>query len=652
MAFQSDMREVLRNNWEHTILNSIDTDYVFYPPQTQLQLPQQTPSYPKNPDAELPALPNELLLMIGSKLDYKDLNALLRSSKQMFYLFNQELYKATAKDFGNFTLHWACKHNIPTVATRMLELGVSAEMGMPRPPPDPKRIRGLSTNKYCDFNPSTYTLSPLLAAIQAEAIDVVTVLLKHGVAIELKEDEQSTGNANGHGHGHGHHHGVPRDSNGPRNPGCSPLDCAAKKGCVPIVQLLLDLGASFSPPHPQGETPLHTAIAANNLDVARLLLQSGAPVNATSTANKTPLHLATTSEAAALLIEHNADVNHRDMYGLVPLAIALNNKDLAWTQTLLDGGAHPDHKAGDNASPLFQVTGPRPFPQPYPNGTHYNPAPPKETPQQLKAINRSLAELLLKAGCPISATDNNGSTALHKAAENGDELTAELLLQHGAVATSKNRKGLTPLHLAADGGETPMIRLLLERGADVNAANYYRSTPLHRLTSVPKRKLRSIGQPQQFSEAMQVLLDKGADINRRDRIGQTPLMKASYHGYWNFVDIMCKRPEVELGIKDRKGKTAAALSKDSGPEARELGRRTEEELRALMAPQQVHLPQIMGAQGIMPQGIMNQGIMNQGHMAQGMMGGPGSNGYKGTAMGYQGLDMDRSAWGGDAGGWV
>ncbi|KAI5782156.1 ankyrin repeat-containing domain protein, partial [Pyronema domesticum] len=279
------------------------------------------------------------------------------------------------------------------------------------------------------------------------------------------------------------------DSNGPRNPGCSPLDCAAKKGCVPIVQLLLDLGASFSPPHPQGETPLHTAIAANNLDVARLLLQSGAPVNATSTANKTPLHLATTSEAAALLIEHNADVNHRDMYGLVPLAIALNNKDLAWTQTLLDGGAHPDHKAGDNASPLFQ----------------------------LKAINRSLAELLLKAGCPISATDNNGSTALHKAAENGDELTAELLLQHGAVATSKNRKGLTPLHLAADGGETPMIRLLLERGADVNAANYYRSTPLHRLTS--------------FSEAMQVLLDKGADINRRDRIGQTPLMKASYHGY-------------------------------------------------------------------------------------------------------------------------
>ncbi|KAI5812003.1 ankyrin repeat-containing domain protein [Pyronema omphalodes] len=640
---QSDIYELLYT--EATV------DYnVYFNLPTPPRLPQQAFSFPKNPDAELPALPNELLLMIGSELDYKDLNALLRSSKQMFYLFNQELYKATAKDFGNFTLHWACKHNIPTVATRMLELGVSAELGMPRSPPDPKRIRGLSTIKYCDVNQSTYTLSPLLAAIQAEAIDVVKVLLDYGVAIELKDDEQSTGNVNGHGHGHGHHHGVPRDSNGPRNPGCSPLDCAAKKGCVPIVQLLLDRGASFSPPHPQGETPLHTAIAANNLDVARLLLQSGAPVNATSTSNKTPLHLATTAEAAALLIQHKADVNHCDMYGLVPLAIALNNKDLAWTRTLLEGGARPDHKAGDNASPLFQVTGPRPFPQLYPNGPHYSPAPPKETPQELKKINRSLAELLLNAGCPITATDENGSTALHKAADNGDELTAALLLEKGALATCKNRKGLTPLHLAAEGGEAAMIRLLIKNGADVNATNYYRSTPLHRLTSVPKRKLRSIGQPEQFEKAMETLLAAGADVNRKDRIGQTPLMKASYHGYWNFVDIICKRPEVELGIKDRKGKTAAALSKDSGPEARELGRKTEERLLALMPPQQIPLgpPQgILSQQGI----IGLQGIITPGDIAQGIMGDSGTIGYKATAIGYPGLDMDRSVWGESVPGW-
>ena len=120
-----------------------------------------------------------------------------------------------------------------------------------------------------------------------------------------------------------------------------------------------------------------------------------------------------------------------------------------------------------------------------------------------------------------------------------------------------------------------MVALLLQKGANANATNYYRSTPLHRITSIPRRKLRSPGNRERFIEVLKILLENRGDPNFQDRIGQTPLMNASYHGYYHFVTIMVNRGTVDLMIRDRHGKPVAQLFKGNAGEGWKLTANTE-----------------------------------------------------------------------------
>merc|ERR1712014_417768 len=50
-----------------------------------------------------------------------------------------------------------------------------------------------------------------------------------------------------------------------------------------------------------------------------------------------------------------------------------------------------------------------------------------------------MTELLLQLGANVNATNNQGWTALHIAAQNGDSDTLELLVEAGADVTAKNK---------------------------------------------------------------------------------------------------------------------------------------------------------------------------------------------------------------------
>ena len=64
----------------------------------------------------------------------------------------------------------------------------------------------------------------------------------------------------------------------------------------------------------------------------------------------------------------------------------------------------------------------------------------------------------------IDFKDDQGETALHKAASGGHQDIAQLLLQKGASMKTKDRDHSTPLHLAAGHGHTSMVELLLDDG--------------------------------------------------------------------------------------------------------------------------------------------------------------------------------------------
>src|ERR671918_251122 len=72
---------------------------------------------------------------------------------------------------------------------------------------------------------------------------------------------------------------------------------------------------------------------------------------------------------------------------------------------------------------------------------------------------------LLKQKANTNATEADGFTALHWAAQRNDLQLVELLLGAGANAKASTRYNITPLYLAAMNGNAAMIERLLNAGA-------------------------------------------------------------------------------------------------------------------------------------------------------------------------------------------
>ena len=90
-----------------------------------------------------------------------------------------------------------------------------------------------------------------------------------------------------------------------------------------------------------------------------------------------------------------------------------------------------------------------------------------------------VAEILLKNGAEVDATENDGWTSLHIVAWGGYDKVAEILLKNGAKVNATENDGWTPLHLAAQAGRDNVVEILLANRADVNAITEDGYTPLH-----------------------------------------------------------------------------------------------------------------------------------------------------------------------------
>ena len=127
---------------------------------------------------------------------------------------------------------------------------------------------------------------------------------------------------------------------------------------------------------------------------------------------------------------------------------------------------------------------------------------------------------LLQQGTDVNRAQGDGMTALHWAAEHGDQDLTARLLKAGANPGAGTRIGQhTPLHLAAKAGHASVLRLLVNAKADVSALTTTGAAPLHFAAASGS------------SEAVTILLDAGANVNVREpQWGQTPLMFAAASG--------------------------------------------------------------------------------------------------------------------------
>jgi uncharacterized protein len=126
---------------------------------------------------------------------------------------------------------------------------------------------------------------------------------------------------------------------------------------------------------------------------------------------------------------------------------------------------------------------------------------------------------LVKRPGAAKVTEPDGTTALHWAAQQGNEQIVDLLLKAGASAGAANTFGVVPLSLAVESGNAAIVDRLLRAGARATAALAAGETVLHTAARV--------GNP----EVIKLLLAAGAKVDAaEDTRSQTPLMWAAASG--------------------------------------------------------------------------------------------------------------------------
>jgi len=309
------------------------------------------------------------------------------------------------------------------------------------------------------------------------------------------------------------------------------LHNAARSGYTTVVRLLLEHGANVDISDPRVETPLCLAVGYINPDVVKILLDAGADVNAADERGSTALHSAAANgsgddaDILVLLLRHGAKPDKHGLDGYTPLHWAARCGLKRKTELLLDAGAPTEALDEQGDTPLHLAI----------MEQHFDVA-------KLLVARGAKLDLRSAGGLGditflqqnIKPADVNGKhegwpgwTLLHYAAVGGQVKAIEFLLGQGANVDARGRGHDTPLRVAAENGHLEVARLLLDRGAVVNAGDDSNSTPLHSTVLWGCKP-----------DLMKLLIDRGAAVDTRDEWGRTPLSYAAEYGFAPMVKLL------------------------------------------------------------------------------------------------------------------
>lgn len=146
------------------------------------------------------------------------------------------------------------------------------------------------------------------------------------------------------------------------------------------------------------------------------------------------------------------------------------------------------------------------------------------------------------------------SSALHGAAERGDEQQARELLAAGAQVDERNGGHETALHRACMCGHQAVTSVLLEAGGDAEARDADGMQPLH---------LAAMGA---HDSVVALLLACGANHADQARAGRQPLHWAALYGAAGCCQLLVD-VSADVGATDSSGKTAVQLAERKGHQA-------------------------------------------------------------------------------------
>ena len=193
--------------------------------------------------------------------------------------------------------------------------------------------------------------------------------------------------------------------------------------------------------------PLPAALYKKHFCVANLLYSHGAVVDVRGDYERTPLYVASNGQVDILrwLLDHGADANARNCYGVSPLSRAAYTLYDDAVQVLLDHNADINSQSDGGETPLYWV-----LTRDY---------------IEIEDTVTDIVRRLLEHGADPNISRNDKSTPLHRASSKGFLEATRLLLSYGAKVDEDDKSGMTPFQLAASEGHDEVTKLLLKHGA-------------------------------------------------------------------------------------------------------------------------------------------------------------------------------------------
>ena len=311
-----------------------------------------------------------------------------------------------------------------------------------------------------------------------------------------------------------------------------------------IVQSLVDAGAALDAIDNRGVTPLRYAIANNKDDlVSHYLLESGASLTRGESVWG-PLHQAAAKgnlKLAKDLLARGAAIDSLTAHHLVPLEVAINNKQQAMIDFLIEAGAKID---GGEFTPLMSaaviddVVNTRRLLKlgANPKLEAANPYLENDTTRR-SAQEHAESAGAEKAAKALADAAGGGFASLIGATKADDLVAVKQLLAEGAKPNKKSgdeKQGA--LHLARSAA---VLRALIEGGASVNLKDDRGRTPL----------MVALQRQEELLARAKVLIEGGAKLDIHDNNYLYPLDYAVRLGDLELVKVL-----IDAGAKvDRSG---------------------------------------------------------------------------------------------------
>jgi uncharacterized protein len=155
-----------------------------------------------------------------------------------------------------------------------------------------------------------------------------------------------------------------------------------------------------------------------------------------------------------------------------------------------------------------------------------------------------VAEILINRNADVSIKNDKGESAFLLSGAH----IMKTLIDKGIDINQRDNNGNTALMKAAWRCSVDNVRILLDKGADVNIKNNVGETAL-------MSAIAASCEDQKYIDLVRALLDKGADINARTKEGKTALMMAAEDGKIGIVKALLERG-ADPNEKDIYGRTA------------------------------------------------------------------------------------------------